>query len=211
MTGLMLSDILTLKKAIRLYMLVSLVYMIIGISSGGGTNMISFIVFFGVMLVIASFSYNDMSHWDRYVNTAPIRRIDIVLAKYLLAFLTVAVTTAIGMVFIVIGDAIHGGVLPEDLGAMGVVGVVGLVYVLLMLPLLFKFPVEKARMFLIALFLLPFAAIVLLPKVIDIKSAEVFFKSLSIELIVGAGIAALILLICISLFLSIRIYKNKEF
>lgn len=93
MTGLMLSDILTLKKAIRLYLLVSVVYMIIGISSGGGTNMVSFIVFFGVMLVIASFSYNDMSHWDRYVNTTPIRRIDVVLAKYLLAFLTVAATT----------------------------------------------------------------------------------------------------------------------
>lgn len=45
MTGLMLSDILTLKKAIRLYLLVSVVYMIIGISSGGGTNMVYLLYF----------------------------------------------------------------------------------------------------------------------------------------------------------------------
>ena len=211
MTGLMLSDILTLKKAIRLYLLVSVVYMIIGISSGGGTNMVSFIVFFGVMLVIASFSYNDMSHWDRYVNTTPIRRIDVVLAKYLLAFLTVAATTVIGMVFIIIGDSMHGRPMAEDLAAMVVVGAVGLVYVSIMLPLLFKFPVEKTRMFLIVLFLLPFVLIVLLPKAIDVRSIEAFLESLSAEFIVGTGIAALIVLMCISLFLSIYIYKNKEF
>ena len=99
----------------------------------------------------------------------------------------------------------------EDLAAMVVVGAVGLVYVSIMLPLLFKFPVEKARMFLIVLFLLPFVLIVLLPKAIDVRSIEAFLESLSAEFIVGTGIAALIVLMCISLFLSIYIYKNKEF
>lgn len=211
MSGLILSDILTLKKVMRLYLLVTAMYAIIGLTSGGGVNMISFIVFFGVMIVLSSFSYNDMCHWGRYAATMPIGRTDFVIAKYILAIGMIAATAVIGIVFLVISGSILGRPVIEDIGVMGVVAAIGLVYILIMLPILFKFSVEKARIVLILLFLLPFAAGFLLSKVTALGNIAAFFKGLDGSLIILGGIAAIIILLCISLFLSIRIYKNKEF
>ena len=85
MIGAVIADMLSMKKVVKLYLIVSVIYIALGIFNGGGSGMVSFLVFFAVMLVLASFSYNDICHWDKFINVTPVRRIEIVAAKYIFA------------------------------------------------------------------------------------------------------------------------------
>ena len=96
MIGAVIADMLSMKKVVKLYLIVSVIYIALGIFNGGGSGMVSFLVFFAVMLVLASFSYNDICHWDKFINVTPVRRIEIVAAKYIFALTAVAVSTLIG-------------------------------------------------------------------------------------------------------------------
>lgn len=211
MSGLILSDILTLKKTAKLYLLVTVLYTAIGVISGGGVNMISFIIFFGVMLVLVSFSYNDLCHWDRYVNTAPIRRCDVVLSKYLFAFGVLVVTTVLGILFVSAADIIYGKKPLEDILTLAVVAVIGHIYMMVMLPVLFKFTVDKARIILVAVFLIPFGVMLIISKTVPAETISRVTALSACAWFVPAAILAVAVLTIISFILSLGIYKNKEF
>ncbi len=211
MSGLILSDILTLKKTAKLYLLVTALYAAVGIISGGGVNMISFIIFFGVMLVLVSFSYNDLCHWDRYVNTAPIRRFDVVLSKYIFALGILVVTFVLGAAFLFIADTLQGRMPAEDILVLAVVAVVGHVYMMLMLPILFKFTVDRARIILVIIFLIPFGVIMLVSKTVPAQTISRFAELFAGPWLVPAAVLGVIILTIISFILSLGIYKNKEF
>lgn len=211
MSGLILSDILTLKKTAKLYLLVTVLYTVIGIISGGGVNMISFIIFFGVMLVLVSFSYNDLCHWDRYVNTAPIRRFDVVLSKYIFAFGILVVTFLLGIAFVSAADIVRGKMPAEDILALAVVAVIGHIYMMIMLPVLFKFTVDKARIILVAIFLIPFGVMLLISKAVPSETISRFTELLEGAWLVPAAALGVAALTIISFILSLGIYKNKEF
>lgn len=208
MTGVMVADILTIKKTIKFYLLVSIFYIAIGIYSGGGLSMISFITFFGIMLVLSTFSYNDLCHWDKFINSAPVKRIDVVAAKYVLAFVCIGVSVVIGTAVITVEDLTAGKNMTEDIIGMGIIGAVGIVYCALMLPVLFKFGAEKARIILIVIFLVPFAILMLTSKNPEVmaKLNRIDYHALMIP-----GIAAVIALAVISFCISFAIYTRKEF
>lgn len=208
MAGVIVSDILTLKKAIKLYFLVSIFYIAIGLFSGGGLNMISFITFFGVMLVFSAFSYNDLCHWDKFINSAPVKRIDVVAAKYIFALACIGATVVIGMTVLAVSDFAAGKNMTEDIAGMGIVGAVGLIYCMVILPVLFKFGAEKARIILIVIFLVPFGILMLLSKNEEFMTE---LNSIDYKAFIAPGIAAAIALIVISFLVSAVIYERKEF
>ena len=115
MIGAVIADMLSMKKVVKLYLIVSVIYIALGIFNGGGSAMVSFLIFFAVMLVLASFSYNDICHWDKFINVTPVRRIEIVAAKYIFALIAVALSALIGEIVLYVTGELNGRPLEEDM------------------------------------------------------------------------------------------------
>ena len=83
------------------------------------------------------------------------------------------VTFVLGAAFLFIADTLQGRMPAEDILVLAVVAVVGHVYMMLMLPILFKFTVDRARIILVIIFLIPFGVIMLVSKTVPAQNQPV--------------------------------------
>ena len=80
----------------------------------------------------------------------------------------------------------------------------------IMLPLIFKFGVERARSFMFIVILIPVAAVIGLSKIIPEQMIHSFLNNYALFLIIGIAVFC-IALYMISYVISVKIYAKKEF
>ena len=82
MTGLMLKDLLVMRKTLKTYALFLAFYAALAAAGAlplaAVTAMVQIII---MMLPIAAFSYDELAKWDRYVLTLPLGRRTVVKAR----------------------------------------------------------------------------------------------------------------------------------
>ena len=216
MTGLILKDFLILRKTLRTYLLFIAVYLAL---AGSGVWKPEFVAGF-VMVMIAVlpmnvFSYDKQAKWDTYGLALPVGRTKTVAARYLcvliLCLSTVVLECAFGVVMFAAGKL-------EDVGEYLVTGAVcGLLAVLvnaIMLPFLYKFGPDRARIVMIGVMGVV-AAMVALFLVGPLEGAA-WFESLDVPspaqvaaIPVIAALAGLVLL-GVSFLLSRHFYGQKD-
>jgi len=76
MKGLLLKDIFTLDKQMRI-----LIIIIAGFGLIPASNMVSFTVMYAIIIPISSFGYDERAKWDRLMRMMPISGKTIVLSK----------------------------------------------------------------------------------------------------------------------------------
>ena len=109
------------------------------------------------MIPIASFTYDLQSKWDAFCQTLPVTRKEIVLGKYILSLLTIG----IGFVLSFIMNIVYSLWMKEPvdismiISSNGMVSAVGIIILSIILPLIYKFGVEKGRIILIIVCLAP--------------------------------------------------------
>ena len=163
MKGLLLKDLLSLRKYMRTMALFVMAYALLTFFMDSSDFLNGMIVLLCAMIPITSFSLDHQSGWDIYELSLPVSRKDIVRSKYLLALILTLIGTGIS---IAIGLAYrlftHSGDMLEALTVSYALFAVGLIFASVLLPLIFKFGVEKSRLLLIAVFAIPTAAFVAL-------------------------------------------------
>ena len=163
MKGLLLKDILSLRKYMRTLLLFTAAYALLIFFLDSSDFLGGMIVLMCAMIPITSFSLDHQAGWDVYELSLPVSRRDIVKSKYLLALILTLIGTgisiAIGLAYRLIT---HSGDLLEALTVSYALFAVGLIFASVLLPLIFKFGVEKSRLLLIAVFAIPTAAFVAL-------------------------------------------------
>ncbi len=207
MKGLIKKDLLVIKGNIKHLILIVLIFCSLSLD---GNNMFYYIPsFVSVMLFITSFSYDEYSKWDSYLITLPKGRINAVKAKYLTSILIICwanLLTYIGALLIgkltnsldisIINNSLIGSLF----GALLVIA--------LSLPLIFKYGVEKGRIFLIVIIFGFSFLIGLISKLFVIpeylKNLDKTYGGYLITIII-------ILFLVISYFISKKIYQKKEF
>ena len=151
MTGLILKDFLILRKTLRTYLLFILVY--VGLAFSGVWKPQFVAGFVAVMISVLPmnvFAYDKQAKWDTYGLALPVGRTKTVAARYLcvllLCLFTVVLEFVAGAVMLAAGKL-------EDIGEYLVTGAVcGLLAVLVnavMLPFLYKFGPDRARIVMI--------------------------------------------------------------
>ena len=88
MIGLLLKDLLNLKQQVKLFAVLLVIWAAIALISHNDSYFSGFVMIFSVMIPITSMSYDEKDHWERFALTMPLTRRDIVMAKYLLAFVS---------------------------------------------------------------------------------------------------------------------------
>jgi ABC-2 type transport system permease protein len=156
-----------------------------------------------VLIPLTAMAYDERSKWDRYALTMPISRKNMVMSRYLLGLIFLIVAFVLSMlVNIVISNMKTAENTLVVLGGFST----GLMLMSVIFPLLFKFGVEKGRIFMMIVIFIPVAALMMISKLgISMPDEEIIKSVIYLSPIIGAVI------FLISIYVSLWIYKKKEF
>ena len=212
MKGLLLKELLNLKVLSRSLIGV-LVFYLFFLFTGNDMSFISALcTLVVVMLSVSTFSIDEKARWDRYALTFPISRKEMVRSKYFLALILEGAALSGGMSLSFLSMLLLGQSLPpaaEWLLSWYVVGLVGILMTSIIFPLIYRFGIDKARLCMMAVFLIPSGILLLIERLgISVvwpsgKTIELWL--FSILPVVAAGI------LWVSYWISCRIYLKKEF
>ncbi len=215
MTGLILKDFLILRKTLRTYLFMLVIYTGIAFSGVLTADIVGVLMVVTVsILPMNVFAYDKQCQWDTYGLALPVGRTKTVAARYLcvllICLLSVAMVSLLGMVLWAAGR------IEEPVVFMVSCTVMGLLAILMnavMLPLLYKFGPERARMMFYgvlgllvlagALFFFPLGGLAWLDSLGEPTSAQIS----AIPFI--AALVGLVLL-ALSFLLSRHFYGSKD-
>lgn len=203
MIGLLRKDFFNLKKNFKIFLLMLVFYIIMGIVNGDYTIFSTIITIVAIMLPITAMSFDERSKWDRYALTMPISRSNIVFSKYLLGLIFLVSAFILSMVLNLLDSNIS---FKENITTNLSAVTMGMIYMSIVFPIMFKFGVEKGRIFIMMAFFIPAAFAFLLPK-LGISNLDALVVKKLFYIIFAMGPLSLI----VSCLVSLPIYRKKEF
>ena len=217
MSGLILKDLLILRKSLRSYLFILAIYAGIAFSGVWSADIVGVLMVVVVMIVpMNTFAYNKQAKWDTYGLALPVGRTKTVAARYLCVLLlcvsSVALTALLGAALWAAGRVEEP---VEFLVSCSVMGLISILMNAIMLPLLYKFGAERARMMfygVLGLFVLA-GALLLFPLggLEWLKSLEIAEPTFAQAVVVPAAAAlAGLALLAMSFFLSRYFYGSKD-
>jgi hypothetical protein len=168
---------------------------------------VGMIVIMFAITPITSFAYDSQSGWDVYVTTLPVSRKDVVLSKYMLSLILVLTGGMLALLMGWFGGLIKNvGNFTETLLMTYAFCAVGLVFISILLPLVYKFGVERSRVIIIAVVAIPVAVGIALSQTGTLPEIN--------EQTIGQALllSPLVIVACsvLSYAISSAIYRNKE-
>lgn len=216
MKGLIIKDIINILRNLKIIAGLMVFYSILALTSDNPNSFIGLFSMLFAMYTLWTYSYDEMARWDSYALTMPLTKENIVQGKYilmlLLSLLAFVVNTIIGIVY---GLGKQESLFTNmKLNAIGAGGIIFLFSILI--PFITKYGVEKARIIIILVILIPFTfGSMILKKIKEIYPVPpVKLVSLVETIVENANIIIpliLIVCLCISYSITIRIYQKKEF
>lgn len=213
MKSLVLKDLYTVlhnSKAF-LVMIVAMGFFLSFTSESSGGFYTIFCCIMCAMLVVTTFSFDNLCNWEPYAMILPITRRDVVKGKFALLLLVSAAGALVGFALSVLTNIVLPGQ-TLDLKEQAFYLLPGFSIALFMgslsIPLIFKFGAEKARLLLMASFALPAVALVLI-----LRAMEKAGISLTDQMVIGffSLSPVLVLVFAFLMYLiSCRIFEAKE-
>lgn len=216
MTGLILKDFLILSRTLRSYLLILAIYVAVAFLGYWSASFVGgFMMVMVAMLPMNVFAYDKQAQWDVYGLSLPVGRTKTVAARYLAVLImftaSAVLTTVLGVVLTIAGRMEES--LGEYLLACAICVVMSMLVNAMMLPILYKFGPERARiMFFGVMGVITLAGVVFL---IPLGGLD-WLKSLDAPLLEqaaalpAAATAAGLVLLALSFLLSRHFYGSKD-
>ncbi len=216
MTGLILKDFLILRRTLRSYLLILAIYVAVAFLGYWSASFVGgFMMVMVAMLPMNVFAYDKQAQWDVYGLSLPVGRTKTVAARYLAVLImftaSAVLTTVLGVVLTIAGRMEES--LGEYLLACAICVVMSMLVNAMMLPILYKFGPERARiMFFGVMGVITLAGVVFL---IPLGGLD-WLKSLDAPLLEqaaalpAAATAAGLVLLALSFLLSRHFYGSKD-
>ena len=209
MSGLLLKDFYTLRQYTKTMLIMLFLFALISFGlDNPATFFEGFIIIMSMMMSITSFSYDSLAKWDRFGLSLPITRKEVVAGKYILSLLLCLIGAVlaflISSMILILKPVEDFGMMEHILSLLGIVSVV-LLFFSLILPLIFKFGVEKSRLVLVGVFAIPTAGMIALGQLGVASPSE----STLTHILKGMPLVVIFAYI-LSYFLSVKIYTAKE-
>lgn len=156
MKGLLRKDFLLLRAYGRSLLLLLVLFLGIGVTSG--TNItVGIVMIESIMLSVSTFSYDDMAKWNAYMLSMPVSRKTAVREKYVFALLLGLIGIVLSLLAGLLAGAIRGNIDWRELGwTVGACLTIAFLYLSIMMPLAFRYGAEKMRILLLAVFFVLF-------------------------------------------------------
>lgn len=216
MSGLIVKDFLILHKTLRSYLLILAIYVAVAFAGYWSASFVGgFMMVMVAMLPMNVFAYDKQAKWDVYGLSLPVGRTKTVAARYLAVLIMFAasavLTTVLGVALNIAGRMEER--LEEYLLSCAICVVIAMLINAIMLPLLYKFGPERARIMLFGV--MGVIALVAVVFLIPLGGLE-WLKSLdapTLEQIAAVPVAAVIAglaLLVLSFLLSRHFYGTKD-
>ena len=200
MRALLIKDILNIKAQGKAILLVLAIWFIISVFNGSGSFFAALSVVYAILLPLTSVTADDKCGFERYAMTMPVTRTVMALSKYVFALACALIMAVIGFAACVIIDSSS---VNEALATCASCFCVAVALVSLLLPLVYKFGPEKARLVMMVVFIAGFLILVFAFDKLGIEP--------DLELLMIALPALALVLLAVSAVISVRIYRKKEF
>ena len=216
MTGLIKYDLLQICGGVKGgFVAVYLVFMaVLSLVSDAGSMFSYIFVFLSAIFGIASFSYEESYHWDRYTTALPVSIRQLVLARYG----SVSVCIGFGVVACMVLGAISFAagktvVTFSDWLVLLVQSLLcAILYMEILIPMMYRFGAEKGRIAMLVLFAALFAALSVVGTVAEEATLEqVAVLDISMKYITAGSAVAVLALLPVSVSISAAIRAKKEF
>ena len=202
MKGLILKDLLNLRKNLKTIIIMCLFYTLL------------FSTLFA-MQILTTFSYDDYSKWNMYALSLPITKKQLVLSKYILGISFIIFGGVFSFILTSLLSLFKGSFILGDLVA-SIIGSTGIMIlmILILLPLIFKYGVERSRIMLLAIFAIPTVLILIISKVLALTGIPFPSEEQLNALLPVICIIATLILIAgsyVSYMTSVKIVTKKEY
>jgi len=203
MKGLILKDFINLKKQSKAIGVLVVFYLLLAIATKNISMFGAIILILFAMMPITALSYDERANWDKYGLTMPVSRAEMVLSKYILGLILSLFALILNFIVqILMGTEMN----TENITINFVIFGASIIFISLLLPIMFKFGVEKGRILMILILMLPTITITLLPQIVKTPPSE--------EMITKALYALpfiIVIIYVLSILISRNIYSKKEF
>lgn len=217
MTGLLRKDFLEIRTSLRLYLILAVIYTLFAFGVKDIIGMAAFVQFFFSTVTLNCFTYDEAVGWNRFCSATPMARRTTVTARYLFALMVALCAFGLGLLMLAISTLMHGseGTL-EQLAILGVCLAASVIMQGVSLPLCYRYGVERSRIALMIVMLLPFLVIWAISN-FDTPIVQRLFGQFAMldpavwmgGILAGAALLAVIAFL-ISWRISIRIYQHQE-
>lgn len=210
MKGLLLKDWYVIRNQCKYILLISLLWVVISVLSANGGELY-FAIIGSVLLAILPITVmglDERSHWESFALTMPYSRRAMVLSKYLLSLLAMAASCILyTAAFLAASFIRHTTFSAEALAAalIAIIMTAGISTVLIY-PLIFRLGVEKGRIWYMMVTILLVCISGLLADRLREKEAIVLSSYW-----MAALPAVILALIGLSAWLSVTLYRRREF
>ena len=202
MKGLIIKDLTVLKSSLKTVFIIVVLFAFMGIKSGSA-YMTTFASVYAAILPMTCMAYDERSRFNRYAVAMPVSPRDIAHSKYITGLILAAAATAIALVIALftkapIGETVAGSML------------IPAFYHTFMLPVMFKFGVEKSRLMVLIGVVIPAVGISFME---EAGMLDAFMQKLSTTdeaVVMSIVFAVMAVLYLLSAVLSISICKNRE-
>ncbi len=144
MKGLLLKDFYLIKTVCRMNILIIVLFVVVSAFSTDNMFFLFFPCIISSMMPITLLSYDEHDKWTEYALTLPCTRAQIVSGKYLIGLAGIVFV----MLLTVLVQALFGAYSVAELAVLAVLMLtIGLVGPAILYPLIFKFGIEKGRLF----------------------------------------------------------------
>ena len=210
MKSLILKDLITFRGYLKTMILILVFFSIMTYSMDDVSFLSGMIILWLTMLPITSFSYDQHAKWDLFGHTLPVSRKQMVSSKYVLGLLFVGFATVIALTLNIVISLIKS--INFDLLFLievnVAIGLVAIVFLSILFPLIYKFGVEKSRMFVFVILAIPSIIVILMSNAgLQLPT----FDYITPELLLVGGIVVVAIVTMISYFVSLKIYLAKDF
>ena len=153
--------------------------------------------------------YHDVqSNFSKFIFATPCTKRDYVLSKYFPAFITAILSLFVNVIF-----SSFSGMSLQDIILIGTIGFsLSLLSIVFLIPMIFKFGVEKGKILMVIFYFIIFALISRVRKIMElVNEFSVRFQFLTIYHIGIILLILTLLITAVSIFISVKIIKNKDF
>ena len=211
MKGLLIKDLCNLRQIGKQTVIVAAVLVAWSIFMNTPQVFSMVIVIYCMMLMFTAMSYDEMANFDKYAITLPVTARDLVRTKYVLLLILFGAGLLAG--FLEEGISFLAGAredisLVEAGAALLVTAFLYLMAFEVLLPVMFRLGMEKARLFLVLIFVVIFG--ILSGGVMLMKNLGIQLTAQLVMALIGAWAALAVAGFFLSYRISVGIVRKKE-
>lgn len=156
MKSLILKDLYNISHNSKTMILILIIMGAFFIPMSGPVSYVAITTMICSMMVVTTFSFDDTVKWNRYALVMPVTRKDIVISKYIGLLLFSLCGLVIGIIGSFGAEVFTHNIIVIETLLSGIASLgIALIFGSIIIPLLFRYGAEKARMLMILCFLIP--------------------------------------------------------